>query len=79
MRKKTERNAVAGVGKREPQRSRIGTLKVRYFPWVLRNPLREVSYWPRNSIKRSNIEGPLRSFLVHRRPASPEIATFLAT
>jgi len=42
-------------------------------------PLREVSYWPRNSIKRSNIEGPLRTFLVHRRSASPEIVTFPST
>lgn len=38
------------------QCSRIRTLKVRYFPRVAQDPLREVSYWPRNSIKRSNIE-----------------------
>lgn len=45
--------------KKSTQRSRIRTLKVRYFPRVARNPLREVSYWPCNSIKRWNIEGLL--------------------
>jgi len=46
--------------KKKAQCSRIWTLKCRYFPRVARNPLREVSYWPRNSIKRSNIESPSR-------------------
>lgn len=49
--------------KKRAQRFRIRTLKVRYFPRVVRNPLREVSYWQRNSIKRSNIEGPLASYI----------------
>jgi len=66
-----QRNREIGQKKRA-QRSRIKTLKVRYFPRVVRNPLREVSYWPRNSIKRSNIEGPLASYI----ESYSEIITF---
>lgn len=51
------------VERKKRAQSRIMTLKVRYFPRVVRNPLREVSYWPRNSIKRSNIEGPLIPYI----------------
>lgn len=71
-RQRREGRAEVGRKKRADLRSRIRTLKVRYFPRASRNPFREVSYWPRNSIKRSNIERAL-SRTMYTRSAQPVI------